>query len=111
MSIFLALASSVWQTTAVHLFPISTMPTENPKPPEKSFRLGSVSASVFLNQSESGRDFRNVVFQRSYQTESGDRRFASSFSAADLPVLERVLKLAQEHVEQLEAIVEDVTGK
>ena len=87
------------------------MPDENPKTPEKSFRLGNVSASVFVNQAESGRDFRNVVFQRSYRTEAGERRFANSFTAADLPVLERVLRLAQEHVEQLEAVIDDVTGK
>ena len=88
------------------------MADENPKTPEKSIRLGNVSASVFLNQAEeSGRDFRNVVFQRGYRTESGDLRFANSFTAADLPVLERVLKLAQEHVEQLETLIDDATEK
>lgn len=92
--------------------PSSPISDENPKTPEKSVRLGNISASVFLNQAESGRDFRSVVFfQLSYRTESGDRRFANSFTASDLPVLERVLKLAQEHVEELEAIVEDVTRK
>jgi len=88
------------------------MPDETPKSsPEKSIRLGNVSASVFVNQTESGRDFRNVVFQRSYRTDSGDRRFSSSFTVADLPVLERVLKLAQEHVEQLETLIDDVNDK
>ena len=92
-------------------FLFSPMADENPKSPEKSIRLGNVSASVFLNQTESGRDFRSVVFQRSYRTEAGDRRFANSFTASDLPVLERVLKLAQEHVEQLEALIDDVAEK
>ncbi len=88
------------------------MPDEIPKTaPEKSFRLGNVSASVFVNQAESGHEFRNVVFQRSYQTESGERRFANSFGAADLPVLERVLKLAQTHVEQIEAVLEGIAEK
>ncbi len=87
------------------------MPDENPKGPEKSIRLGNVSASVFLNQAESGRDFRSVVFQRSYRTEAGDRRFANSFTASDLPVLERVLKLAQKHVEQLETLIDDAAEK
>ena len=87
------------------------MPEENPKSPEKSFRLGNVSASVFLNQTEAGRGFRSVVFQRSYRTESGDRRFSSSFNAADLPVLERVLRLAQQHVEQIEVLIDDATDK
>ncbi len=84
------------------------MANETPKKPETSFRLGNISASVFLNQVDSGRDFRSVVFQRSYRTESGDRRFASSFTASDLPVLERVLKLAQQHVEQIEAVTDGV---
>lgn len=75
--------------------------------PEKSFRLGAVSASVFVNQAEGGRDFRNVVFQRSYLNRSGEREYGNSFNVSDLPVLERVLKLAQEYVEKLEAVVED----
>lgn len=87
------------------------MADENPKKPEKSFRLGNVSASVFLNQTESGRGFRSVVFQRSYRTESDERRFSSSFSVADLPVLERVLKLAQDHVEQIEVLIDDAAGE
>jgi hypothetical protein len=87
------------------------MPDESPKGPEKSFRLGNVSASVFLNQAESGRDFRSVVFQRSYKNDAGERRFSNSFNAADLPVLERVLKLAQEHVEQIEVLIDDATDK
>ena len=89
------------------------MPQENPDPktPEKSFRLGNISASVFRNQGESGRDFRSVVFQRSYRTEGGDLRFTHSFNVGDLPALERVLKLAQEHVEQIEAVIDDVGGK
>jgi hypothetical protein len=68
------------------------MTAETPKSPAKSFRLGNISASVFVNIAESGRGFRSVVFQRSYRAESGDRRFANSSTAADLPVLERVLK-------------------
>lgn len=87
------------------------MADENPKTPEKSIRLGNVSASVFLNQAESGRDFRNVVLQRSYRTDSGDLRFVNSFTAADLPVLERVLKLAQDYVEQVETLIDNATEK
>ena len=87
------------------------MSNETPQKPERSFRLGNISASVFLNQAESGRDFRSVVFQRSYRTESGNRRFVNSFTASDLPVLERVLKLAQEHVEQLQAAINDASEK
>jgi hypothetical protein len=43
----------------------STITAETPKSPDKSFRLGNISASVFVNIAESGRDFRSVVFQGS----------------------------------------------
>lgn len=79
------------------------------KSPEKTFRIGSVSASVFVNrvQGDGGkREVRNVNLQRRYK--DGDEwKSSSSFGLADLPQAIRVLQLAQEHVESAEA---DVTG-
>lgn len=71
------------------------------KAPEKTFRIGNVSASSFVNESD-GRKFRSVTLQRSYR-DGDDRKYTSSFSLADLPSAVRVLQLAQEHVEQAEA--------
>ncbi len=75
------------------------------KTPEKTFRIGLVSASVFVNEvdGEGGkRTLRNVNLQRRYR--DGDSwKSATSFGLADLPAAIRVLQLAQHHVEQHEA--------
>jgi len=75
------------------------------KTPEKTFRIGLVSASVFVNEvdGEGGkRTLRNVNLQRRYR--DGDSwKSATSFGLADLPAAIRVLQLAQQHVEQHEA--------
>lgn len=77
------------------------------KSPEKVFRIGSVSASVFVNEieGESGkRQIRNVNLQRRYK-DGDDWKSATSFGLTDLPNAIRVLQLALEHVETVEAEV------
>lgn len=75
--------------------------------PEKTFRIGLVSASVFVNEIDGDngkRTIRNVNLQRRYR--DGDEwKSSTSFGLADLPVALRVLQLAQEYVEELEAEV------
>jgi hypothetical protein len=75
------------------------------KTPEKTFRIGLVSASVFVNEVDGDggkRTLRNVNLQRRYR--DGDSwKSATSFGLADLPAAIRVLQLAQRHVEQHEA--------
>lgn len=70
--------------------------------PEATFRLGSVSATVFVQESGDGSDkrsFRTVSLQRSYR--DGDQtKYSGSFTAADLPAAIRTMQLAQAHVEQ-----------
>ena len=75
------------------------------KSPEKVFRIGHVSASVFVNEAESDggtREFRSVNIQRSYR-DGEETKYTSSFTLADLPQAIRVLQLAQQHVEEAEA--------
>ncbi len=75
------------------------------KSPETTFRLGNVSASVFVNEAngEGGkRKFRSVNVQRSYR-DGDETKFVSSFGLSDLPTAIRVLQLAQAHVENKEA--------
>jgi len=76
--------------------------------PEKTFRMGLVSASVFVNELESNdgkrkvrRSRRNVVLQRSYK-DGEDWKQTNSFGLGDLPAAIRVLELAQTYVESQE---------
>ena len=75
--------------------------------PEKVFRIGYVSASIFVNEikTEGGtRTVRNVNLQRRYK--DGDEwKSASSFGLGDLPCALRVLQLALQYLETVEAEV------
>ena len=82
--------------------------TKGPSP-ERVFRIGAISASVFVNEIDGDggrREIRNVNLQRRYM-DGDDWKSSSSFSLADLPQAIAVLNLAQAHVQELEA---DVTG-
>ncbi len=75
------------------------------KAPETTFRLGNVSASVFVNEVDGDgpkRKFRSVNVQRSYR-DGDDTKYTSSFGLSELPTAIRVLQLAQAHVEGKEA--------
>ena len=76
------------------------------KSPEATFRLGNISASVFVQEAggSSGspkREFRSVNIQRSYR-DGDETKFVSNFTMGDLPAAIRCLQLAQEHVEERE---------
>jgi hypothetical protein len=73
--------------------------------PVKVFRIGYVSASVFVNEVETdngNREFHSVNIQRSYR-DSDETKFISSFGLAELPQAVRALQLAQGYVERIEA--------
>jgi hypothetical protein len=76
--------------------------------PERLFRIGAISASVFVNEvdGEGGkRTVRNVNLQRRYK--DGDEwKSSSSFSLSDLPAAIAVLNLAFEHLASQEAVIE-----
>jgi hypothetical protein len=76
--------------------------------PEKTFRMGLVSASVFVNEFDGSdgrrkvkRVRRNVVLQRSYK-DGEEWKQTNSFGLGDLPAAIRVLELAQSFVESQE---------
>lgn len=76
--------------------------------PEKVFRIGYVSASVFVNEVETDsgkRKLRNVNLQRRYKDDEGEWQSSSSFGLADLPQALEVLRLSLNHVAQKEAEV------
>lgn len=75
------------------------------KSPETTFRIGNVSASVFVNEvktDDGTRQLRSVNVQKRYR-EGDDWKYSSSFGLAELPAAIRALQLAQQHVEEEEA--------
>ena len=73
--------------------------------PEKVFRIGYVSASVFGREvaGENGsRVLRSVRIQKRYM-DGSEAKYTDSFSLPELPQALRVLQLATEWVEQHEA--------
>ncbi|MGC3971625.1 MAG: hypothetical protein QM775_31055 [Pirellulales bacterium] len=79
--------------------------------PEKVFRIGLINASVFANviePREAGgqkKTIRSVNLQRRYQDDDENWQTATSFQLSDLPAAIRVLQLAQQYVESVEADV------
>lgn len=75
--------------------------------PEKTFRIGAVSASVFVNEIETDagkRRIRSVALQRRYRDdESGEWKSSNSFGLGELPQAIAVLDLALKHVADQEA--------
>ena len=74
--------------------------------PEKIYRIGPVSASVFVNEveTENGkRMMRNVSLQRRYRDDQGEWRTSASLGLAELPQAITVLDWALKHVAREEA--------
>ncbi len=74
-------------------------------PPEKVFRIGYVSASVFgyeIDTDEGPITIRSVNVQKRYK-DGDDVKYTSSFNLAELPQAVRALQLAQGYVERCEA--------
>ena len=64
--------------------------------PEKKFKAGAVSATVWKNHSEKG-DYNSIQLDRVYKDKDGWKR-TSSFSAQDLPKAMLVLHKAYEFI-------------
>jgi len=69
--------------------------------PEKTFRLGRCSASVFLNKGKGG-PFRSVSLQRRYR-EGEQWKTSTSFTLVELPYAAMVLDMALHYVALKEA--------
>ena len=77
------------------------------KKPEKVFRIGFVSASIFAHDVETdagSRTMRAVSIQKRY-LDGEEAKYTSSFNLAELPQAIRCLQLAQQYVESFEAEV------
>lgn len=76
--------------------------------PEKVFRIGLISASVFVNEVDGDngkRELRNVSLQRRYRDGDGEWKSSATFTLADLPAARRAMEIAQTYVESVEADV------
>ncbi|MBW3599746.1 MAG: hypothetical protein KY475_21055 [Planctomycetes bacterium] len=74
--------------------------------PEKTYRIGAVTASVFCNtiDGEGGaKERRSVRLERRYRTGEGEWKSTSSFGLAELPQAMAVLQLALDYVASKEA--------
>ena len=65
--------------------------------PERSFRIGSCSASVFVNETADRRTFRSVSLERRYR-DGEEWKSSTSFALSELPAAIAVLQLAMQHV-------------
>ncbi|MEZ6128958.1 MAG: hypothetical protein R3C59_09765 [Planctomycetaceae bacterium] len=73
--------------------------------PEKVFRIGFVSASVFAHEVKTDdrtRTVRSVNIQKRY-VDGDEAKYTSSFGLSELTQAIRVLQLAADWVEQQEA--------
>lgn len=87
--------------------------------PEKTFRAGVISATVWQNaaKSKNGEDvvFKTISLKRSYKDKDEKWQSTSSFRINDLPKVELVAKKAYEHImmsnaeaSDKEALIEEV---
>jgi hypothetical protein len=75
--------------------------------PEKTFRIGLCSASVFVNttnkkSADQERSYRVVSLQRRYR-DGDDWKTSTSFALADLPAAITVMQMAMDYVASHEA--------
>lgn len=70
------------------------------KKPEAKFRAGTVSATVWANQTVKDgqpRTFSSVSFEKSYKDKDGTWKSTKSLNVTDLPKAVMVLTKAYEH--------------
>ena len=65
--------------------------------PEKKFRAGSVSATVWLNQAEKG-DYKTISIERIYKDKNEQWQSTNSLRLNDLPRASVVLQKAYEYL-------------
>lgn len=75
------------------------------KKPEKTFRLGNLSCSVFANE-HGDRTFRTVLIQRSYR-EGDDFKYTTSLNSTDLPNVIRLLEAVHSEIGPLDIHVSE----
>ncbi len=81
--------------------PVGTTAKQEKNMPEKKFRAGAVSATVWknTNQNEKGTvEYKSVSFERGYKDLSGQWKSTHSLRLNDLPKAQLVLQKAYEYI-------------
>ncbi|MBR9676969.1 hypothetical protein GOV04_02415 [Candidatus Woesearchaeota archaeon] len=70
--------------------------------PEKKFRIGSISATIWknsaLNKQGEETSFNTISIERGYKDKNDEWQSTNSLRVGDLPKAELVLKKAYEHI-------------
>ncbi len=69
--------------------------------PEKKFKVGACSASIFVNEIETGVGIisvKNVSLQKTFKNKEGDFQSNSTFKINDIPKAILALKKAYEYL-------------
>ena len=67
--------------------------------PEKKFRAGAVTATIWKNTSNDGEsEFNTISFERGYKDKNGEWKSTSSLRIADIPKAVVVLNKAYEYL-------------
>jgi hypothetical protein len=77
--------------------------------PEKRFKVGACSASVFANEVKTDKGtgvFRTVNLQRTYKDKNGEFQSNASFALDDIPKAILALEKAYEHLAMAEGAKE-----
>lgn len=75
--------------------------TELKNLPEKKFRSGAISATVWKNQTDrDGKvvEYHTISLERGYQDKQGEWQSTNSFRVSDLPRAALVLQKAYEYI-------------
>ena len=71
--------------------------------PEKKFKAGAVSATVWKNQSKEGNEFSSVSFEKVYKDQNDEWKSTGHLNVNDLPKALVVIGKAFEHLALKEA--------
>ena len=74
---------------------------ENKEKPEKTFRAGVVSVSIWNNKIQvngADKEIKNISFQRNFKAKDGEWKTTSSLNTSDIPKAIVALEKAYEYV-------------
>ena len=66
--------------------------------PHAKFRIGKISATVWLIEAEDRRPFYSTTIARTYKNDDGQLKESNSFGHADLPAVAKVADRAEEWI-------------